>query len=133
MKIFGRCKNCKNEVPFSTRSTTRFDLAMKSGESKTLYCKKCGIKGDFHVDDLYTKESKIAQIGAGLILLIGTPLIFFSINGIFIESRNHYMIYILGGFLLVPVIVYSIINKQDQTRVSSFNRNKLKGRIPKPR
>lgn len=133
MKVFGRCKNCKNEIKFSTRSTTRFDLATKKGENITLYCKSCGIKSGFHVDDLFTKKSKTAQIGAGTILLIGTPLIFFLLFRIFAESRNIYAIYIVGGFLLVPVIVYGVINKQDQTRVSSFNRNKLRGRIHKIR
>ena len=102
---------------------------MQDGENKTLNCKTCGIKTEFHVDELYTKESKIAQIGAGLIFLIGTPLMFFFVNPIFSGNRNHYVIYIVGGFLLVPVVAYGIIKKQDQTRVSSFNRSNLKGRI----
>ena len=129
MKIYGKCKNCKTEIGFSTSANTRVEFAMQNGERKSLNCKKCGTKTEFHVDELFTKESKIAQIGAGLIFLIGTPLIFFVLNPIFSGSRNHYVIYIVGGFLLVPVIAYGIIKKQDQTRVSSFNRSKLKGRI----
>ena len=129
MKVYGKCKNCKNEIGYSTSVRTRVEFAMQDGENKSLNCKNCGINMEFHVDDLFTKESKVAQIGAGLILLIGTPLVFFLINPIFTGSRNHYVIYIIGGFLLVPVIAYGIIKKQDQTRVSSFNRNKLKGRI----
>ena len=129
MKVFGKCKNCKTEIRYSTSANTRVEFAMQEGEIKTLNCKNCGIKNDFHVDELYTKESKLAQIGAGIIFLIGTPLMFFFVNPIFSESRNHYVIYIVGGFLLVPVIAYGIIRKQDQTRVSSFNRWKLKGRI----
>ena len=101
---------------------------MQDGERKTFNCKDCGIKTEFHVDELYAKESKIAQIIASLIFLIGTPLIFFFVMPGFTGSRNHYVIYIVGGFLLVPVIAYGIIKKQDQTRVNSFNRCKLKGR-----
>ena len=129
MKIYGKCKNCKKEIDYSTSVNTRVEFAMQDGENKTLNCKNCGIKTEFHVDELFTKESKIAQIGAGLILLIGTPLMFFFVNPIFTGSWNHYVIYIVGGFLVVPVIAYGIIKKQDQTRVNSFNRSKLKGRI----
>lgn len=129
MKVYGKCKKCKTEIGYSTSANTRIEFAMQDGENKTLNCKNCGIKTEFHVDELYTKESKIAQIGAGLIFLIGTPLMFFFVNPIFSGNRNHYVIYIVGGFLLVPVVAYGIIKKQDQTRVSSFNRSKLKGRI----
>jgi|SRR5690554_464836 len=129
MKIYGKCKNCQNEIGYSTNANTRVEFAMQDGENKTLNCKKCGMKTEFHVDELFSKESKIAQIGAGLIFFIGTPLMFLFVNPIFTGSRNHYVIYIVGGFLLVPVIVYGIIKKQDQARVSSFNRRKLKGRI----
>jgi len=129
MKVYGKCKKCKTEIGHSTSANTRVEFAMQDGETKTLNCKNCEMKTEFHVDELYTKESKIAQIGAGLIFLNGTPLILFFVNPIFSGSRNHYVIYVVGGFLLVPVIAYGIIKKQDQIRVSSFNRSKLKGRI----
>lgn len=128
MKVYGKCKNCKTDIGYTTSANTRVEFAMQDGEKKTLDCKSCGIKTEFHVDELYAKESKIAQIAAGLIFLVGTPLTFHMINPIFTGSQNHYVIYVVGGFLLLPVIAYGIINKQDQTRVSSFNRRKLKGR-----
>jgi hypothetical protein len=129
MKVYGKCKNCKTEISYSTSANTRVEFAMQVGEKKILNCKNCGMKTEFHIDELYKKESKIAQIGAGLVFLIGTPLMFFFVNPILIGSRNHYVIYVVGGFLLIPVIVYGIIKKQDQTRVNSFNRIRLKGRI----
>ena len=129
MKVYGKCKNCKKEIGYSTSANTRIEFAIQGGEKKTLNCKNCGLKTAFEVDELYTKDSKIAQIGAGVILLIGTPLMFLFVNPVFTGSRNHYVIYIVGGFLLIPVIAYGIIKKQDQIRVNSFNRSKLKGRI----
>lgn len=129
MKVYGKCRNCQSEINYSTSANTRVEFAMQDGEKKTLNCKDCGKNTDFHVDGFYTKKSNIAQIGAGLFLIIGTPLIIFFLNPIFSGSRNPYVILIVGGFLLVPVIVYAIIKKQDQTRVSSFNKRKLKGRI----
>ncbi|MFC4722787.1 hypothetical protein ACFO5O_10670 [Geojedonia litorea] len=114
---------------YSTNANTRVEFAMQDGENKTLTCKNCGIKIEFIVDELYAKESKIAQIGAGLIFLIGTPIMLLFVSPIFSESRAHYVIYVVSGFLLIPVIVYGVIKKQDRDRVNSFNRSKLKGRI----
>ena len=129
MKVYGKCRSCKAEITYSTSANTRVEFAMQEWETKTLNCKSCGKENEFHVDQLYAQESKIAQIGAGLLFFLGTPLIYFLVNPIFTGSRNNYVIYVVGGFLLIPVIAYGIIKKQDQTRVSDFNRRKLKGRI----
>ena len=129
MKVYGKCQECETEVAYSTNANTRVEFAMRDGESRILKCKNCNTETNFHVDELYANESKLAQIGAGLIFLLCTPILFFIINPIFTGSRNHYVIYVIGGFLLIPVIAYGIIKKQDQTRVSDFNRRKLKGRI----
>jgi len=128
MKVYGKCKNCKNEISFSTKANTRVEFAMLDEENITLNCNDCGTNTKFHVDKLFAKDSKIAQISAGIILLIGIPLIFIFLKPIFLESRNLYVIYILSGLLIVPFTAYSIIKKQDQARVSSFNKRKLKGR-----
>lgn len=45
------------------------------------------------------------------------------------NSRNHYAVYVIGGVLLIPIIVYGTIRSQDQARTNSFNHYKLKGRI----
>ncbi|TVZ15482.1 hypothetical protein [Maribacter sp. MAR_2009_72] len=129
MKVYVNCPKCKNELGYSTNANTRVEFAMQDGENKKLTCKNCGRTTDFHVDELNAKESHLAKIGAGLIFFIGTPLMFLFVSPIFTGSRNHYVIFIVGGFLLVPVVAYGIIKKQDQVRVSSFNRKKLKGRI----
>ena len=129
MKIYGKCKKCKQEIGFKSYSPTRVEFAMNEGEKKILDCKSCGAKSEIHVDQLYAKESKLAKIISGLIFLVGTPLIILLTFPVLSRSRNHYVILIVGGLLLLPVIAYSIIKRQEQTRVSAFNRSKLKGRI----
>ena len=129
MKVYGKCKSCNKEIGYSTNVNTRVEFAIEEGERKILNCKKCKRKIEFHVDELYAKDSKIAQLIAGVVFLIGTPLIFFCIKSFFLVIRSHYVIYIVSGFLLVPSVVYRIIKKGDQVRVNSFNRSYLKGRI----
>ncbi len=114
MKVYGKCKNCKNEIDYSISRSTRVEFAMKDGENITLNCKNCGTANEFYVDELYAKESKITQIVAGLIFLIGTPLSFLFIGLI---------------YSLIPVIIFGIMLKKDRMRVNYFNRLNLKGRI----
>ena len=61
MKVFGKCKNCQTEIGFSTSAKTRVEFAMQNAELKTLHCQNCGAATEFHVDELFTKESKIAN------------------------------------------------------------------------
>lgn len=129
MKVYGKCKNCSTEIACRTNAHTRVEFAMQDGENRTLKCKDCETENKFHVDELYANPSKIAQLIAGLVFLIGTPLTFFLVNPIFESNRNHYVIYVVGGFLLVPVLVYAVLTRQEQKRVSDFNRRKLRGRI----
>jgi len=129
MKVYGKCKKCKNEIGYSISVNTRVEFAMQDGENKILNCKNCGMNTEIHVDELYAKKSKLAQIIAGLIFFIGTPLTLLFVYPVLSESSNHYVIYMVSGFLLVPVMVYGIIIKKEQNRVSSFNRRKLKGRV----
>ncbi|WP_299781495.1 hypothetical protein [uncultured Formosa sp.] len=129
MNVYGKCKKCKQEIKFYTNANTRVEFAMQDGENKTLTCKKCEIQTVFCVDELYAKESKIAQIGAGLIFLVGTPIMFYFVSPMFMESKAHYLIYAVGGFLLIPVIIFGVIKEQERIRVNSFNRSKLKGRM----
>jgi hypothetical protein len=126
MKVYGNCKKCKQEIGFSTNANTRVEFAMQDGENKTLTCKNCGIKTEFRVNELYAKESKIAQIGAGLIFLIGTPIMFYFVSPIFMGNNARIVIYAVGSFILIPVLIYRVIKDQDRIRVNSFNRNKLK-------
>ena len=129
MKVFVKCKSCSKEISYNTNSYTRVEFAMQEGDLKQLACNHCNETYDFEVDEFYAKHSKIAQIIAGLVFLIGTPSAFLLLSTIFNHSKSHYVVYVVGGLLLVPIIVYIIINKQDQTRVSDFNRRKLRGRI----
>ncbi len=129
MKVYGRCENCLEDISYSTSARTRVEFAMAHNESVGLFCKGCNKNSAFHVDQLFTKPSKIAQLCAAFIFFFGTPLFYILINQILTESRSNYVIYVIGGFLIVPVLAFTIINKQDQTRVSDFNRRKLKGRI----
>lgn len=125
MRVYGKCKSCKAENHYWTSANTRVEFAMQDGEYIRLICKNCGTDTKFHVDDLYAKDSKIARITAGLIFLIGTPIVLFFVFPLFSGSRSHYVIYAIGSILLIPGIAYGIIQKQEYLRISSFNHRRL--------
>ncbi|WP_438961262.1 hypothetical protein [Nonlabens sp.] len=120
MKVYGKCKSCKNEIGYRTNAHTRVEFAMQDGETKKMNCKNCGTNTEFHVDELFAKRSNmpylIVALGVLLLVIITLYFLFF--------SDSEYVILAFG----LPFVVYFILTKQDQTRVSDFNNRKLKGR-----
>jgi hypothetical protein len=102
---------------------------MDKGETKSITCKKCKSEGYFHVEDMYSRESRLALLVGFLLFAIGTPLLFLSFSSFFDEIEDHEALYIVGGNLIIPVVMYGIIKKQEYTRVTSFNKFKFKGRV----
>ncbi|MGW1456515.1 hypothetical protein ACWBC2_16130 [Salegentibacter agarivorans] len=126
MKLYSKCTNCLAEMMLKSDSHNRGEFAMLEGKIKKIRCKHCASDQNIHVNNIYAKESKLALVIALLIFSIGTPLTVFLMLKVFtIASVNHYVILIAGGILLIPVIIYIIITKEEQTRVSSFNRYKM--------
>ena len=93
---------------------------------KILNCNDCGGREKYHVDDLFAKESKIAKILALATFLVGMPLLFYGFGYLYPKIKNQHNVFLLLEFLLLPTVVYGIIKKQEEIRVSSFNRLKLK-------
>jgi hypothetical protein len=120
MNVYGKCKNCKNEIGYRTDANTRVEFAMQDGETKKMNCKNCGTDTDFHVDELFAKSSNMpflmVALGVFLLVIITVYFLFF--------SDNQYVIIAFG----LPFAVYFMLDKQDQKRVSDFNKRKLKGR-----
>lgn len=125
MKLFSICRDCKQEMMFKSDSNTRVEFAMNEGKTRKIRCKHCGAANNIHVNDIYATESKLALLIALLVFAVGTPLTFFLMINIMTVTVNHYVILMAGGILLVPVFIYIMISKQEQTRVSGFNRIKL--------
>tara|TARA_B100000949_G_C14242337_1_gene434169 strand:- start:57 stop:434 length:378 start_codon:yes stop_codon:yes gene_type:complete len=120
MKVYGKCKSCENEIGYRTNANTRVEFAMQDGETKKMNCKNCGTNTEFHVDELYAQRSKMPYLIVGLTIL---TIIIITLYFIFF-SDSKYVIIAFG----LPLAIYLILTKQDQTRVSDFNRRKLKGR-----
>ena len=120
MKVYGKCRSCKKEIGFRTDANTRVEFAMLDGETKKINCKNCGTTTEFHVDDLYAIRSKMPYLIAGLTVL---TIVIVTLYFLFFSDSKY--VFIAFG---LPFIVYLILTKQDQSRVSDFNKRKLKGR-----
>jgi len=123
MKLYGKCSKCSSEITFRKSQNTRVELAMYEGELQIIKCGHCNTKVKLHVNDIYTKQSKLAIGLASIIFLVGTPLIiyFLFISKAF-NNGNPYHIVALASFFLIPIIIYIIIHKQERLRVNAFNR-----------
>ena len=122
MKLFVKCPKCKNETSFRSKHKTRVEFAMYEGHTKTLICDNCGIKNTFKVNDVFAKESKIAFIIAGLVFLIGTPILIYYLPIYILKYGGLYTSLGASGLLLIPGFIYANILKEDRLRVNTFNR-----------
>lgn len=120
MIVYGKCKSCKNEIGCQTNANTRVEFAMQDGETKKMNYKNCGTNTEFHVDELYAKRSNMPYLIVALAVL---TTIIITLYFLFF-SDSEYVIITFG----LPLVAYLILTKQDQIRVSAFNKRKLKGR-----
>lgn len=126
MKLFVKCIKCKHEINFNSNHKTRVEFAMHEGETKILVCANCGLKNNFKVNELFAKESKLAFIIAGLVFLIGTPILIYYLPIFILKYGSLYSSLGAAGLLVIPVIIYSNILKEDRIRVNTFNRGWIK-------
>ena len=127
MKLTTKCKKCGQEIKTKTWSSDRVELARTKGEYLDLTCNNCNTADKYHVDSLSASPGRLAQIVALLIFIVGTPTILLFIWEPLWTLTWSYAILAIAGLLLIPVTIYGLILKDDQRKVSSFNRHKLKG------
>jgi len=127
MNIHVTCHSCGHEISKWVWLGTRVDLARQKGEQVELECRACHGRSRYHVDDFKAKASKFAQVSAFLIFLLGTPLTLIFLWHPLLSLSWSYAMVIIGGLIMVPVTVYALMIRDDNNRVSSFNRYKLKG------
>jgi hypothetical protein len=135
MNVYVNCHSCGHEISKWVWAGTRVDLARQKGEQVELACGTCQGRSRYHVDDFKAKASKVAQVSALLVFLVGTPLTLVFLWHPLLSLSWSYAMVIIGGLIMVPVTVYSLMIKDDNNRVSTFNRYKMKGgadvRIPR--
>ena len=126
MNLYWKCPTCSEENKKRTFYHTRTDVAMREGEIQDLKCTACNKTNPIPVDDFVAKKSNLALIVAGSIGFFGSIAVFWVFFYLVEGFSTRTSLYFVGGYMLVPVVVYQMILKQDQDRVNSFNRHKFK-------
>jgi hypothetical protein len=126
MNVYVPCHSCGQKIRRWIWAGTRVDLARQKGEQVELDCGACRTRSLYHVDDVKAKASKLAQVTALLIFLVGTPLTLLFLWHPLLSLSWSYAMVIIGGLILVPVTVYALMIRDDNNRVSTFNRYELR-------
>jgi len=122
MKLYTKCIDCKSDLMIKSWVSTRVDLKMKLGDKMEITCKNCNRTNKYSIDDLKARESKIAALIGLVVLVIGTPFILILLWD-YIWQTGLYGAFGLILIIGIPGSVFMIINKNEQSRVSSFNRS----------
>ena len=121
MKLYTRCKSCKGEISFLSSVNDRGELEMEKGKEFPMTCPHCLKKLKYHVND-FTAERSITHKLFLILIFIGLAIGIVLSEVVFLQYR----VIFIGGGLLLPSIVYLLINKQQQAKLNSFNRFKVK-------
>ena len=105
MKLYARCKSCKNELKIKSNAQTRPDLQMEKGEELKLNCLNCGKVDKVHINDIRAEQNK-------RIILIG--LIFGIIATIVLW-------YYFGAIGTVSAIIPVLFWQTEMKSVKAFN------------
>ena len=127
MKLVTSCKKCSQEIKFFSRVENRPRLAQKKGEEFELKCQNCKATCKYHVDEISAEENKSIQIVALVVFFLGTPLIIYLTWGYLFRLANIYAIGGLVGAMIIPFLIFTVINKGQEEKVRNFNRYKIKG------
>jgi hypothetical protein len=128
MILYTICNSCKNTIKLPFSEFSRADIAMKKGDFIELRCNKCYNKDKYHLNNIMAKKSPIAVIISLIIFILGTPLLLYFLGDYFFRTTNLKVIGLLIGIVGIPTIMYNLINKEEQKKVSGFNSFKIKNK-----
>jgi len=121
MKLYTRCISYKSEISFHSSVNDRGELEMEKGKEFPMTCPVCHKKHKYHVND-FTAEKSLTNKLFLIVAFVGLTVAVF-MSELFL---NNYRIYLYGGIFIFPSLAYLIIAKQQQTKLNSFNRFKVK-------
>ncbi len=125
MRLYTNCHNCNKEIRFSRWESDRGELSKSIGNKIELTCRICGHKDFYHLNRINATESKITQIIGLTIFLAGTPLVLIWIWDYLFQFTYIYMIAGLVGIIIVPFMVYSVVESEQRKKVRQFNNYKI--------
>jgi hypothetical protein len=133
MKLEVKCKNCNEFINLNLLVTDRAQLAFDKGKKIELTCKKCVSRNNYHPNELRAIKNKFISILAFLISIIGTITILYFIREYYFDhkeyiesNKNYSSVGKLFGFLVIPIIVYQLIEKSQEKNIKRFNSYKIK-------
>ncbi|MEL7123994.1 MAG: hypothetical protein AAFO07_31440 [Bacteroidota bacterium] len=110
MKLYTPCKSCGHEISIKSFAATRSDLEKDKGEILQLNCPECGTNQERHVNDVKAKASKYILIGAIIISVLVTAILWTILGAIGTVSGT------------IPVLAWV----QERKAVKAFNSYKVR-------
>ena len=126
MILYTICNSCKETIKLPFSEFSRADIAIKRGNNIELCCNKCYHKDKYHLNNINAKKSPFITILSLVILILGTPMLFYYLGDYFFKVNSIKTIIILIGIIGMPTIFYNILNKDEQRKVTNFNSFKVK-------
>ncbi|WMI66872.1 hypothetical protein RBH94_06860 [Aestuariibaculum sp. YM273] len=99
---------------------------MTNGKILKEECKSCEKTKSYHINQIYANESKIISFIAIMVFVLGTGFALYMIAEMFIVLKTVTVISSVAFALLFPILIYTVLEKEDRLRVRIFNNSFVK-------
>jgi len=115
MKLFTKCKYCKEDILIKSNSNTRPELRSEIGDTAKYKCKKCNQTTERHVNEVRARVNEGVIMWGALLGVAVTGILWF----------------LLGAIGTISIIIPLYIYKGQSNSASAFNKYLVKS-YPKP-
>lgn len=105
MKLYTKCKHCKEDILVKSSSNTRPELRSEKGDSSSYKCKECNRTSERHVNEVRARVNQNVIIGGALLGIAVTGVLWF----------------LLGAIGTISVIIPLYIYNSQLSAVQAFN------------
>lgn len=105
MKLYTKCKHCKEDILVKSSSNTRPELRSEQGDTTKYKCSKCNRFSDRHVNEVRARVNADVVAGGALLGIAVTGVLWFLLGAIGVIS------------ILIPLYIYN----SQLSSVTAFN------------
>jgi len=105
MKLFTKCKHCKEDILVKSNSNTRPELRSEQGDTAKYKCEKCNRSSERHVNEVRARVNTDVVAYGALLGITVTAILWF----------------LLGAIGTISIIIPLLIYNSQLSSVSAFN------------
>ena len=125
MKLYISCDFCEEDSRVTIKSTDRSTLEREKGEVVKVLCNNCNHSGEYYINQIFAKRDFLFLIIVLVITFAISGAIFYYMYEYAVESEDIDVFTAVAYVSVIPIIVFTLWNKQEKDSINRFNGYKI--------